>query len=118
MSSSHGMLENIILNAVWHTEQYMDNPISVADIQDKINQLNKSRNWAYTTVKTVLDRLVDKGFIDRIKDGKKYFYKSVIPREELGGQAIKKIAKQYYNDDMTLLLKAIERIHHEEMACV
>ena len=114
MTSGHGMLENVILNAVWHTETYVDNPISVSDIQDKINQLHKSKNWAYTTVKTVLDRLVDKGLIDRIKQGKKYLYKSVIQREELGRQAIKKIAKQYYNNDISLLLKAIEKINYEE----
>jgi predicted transcriptional regulator len=114
MTSKHGMLENIILNAVWHTESHMDNPISVSAVQDKINELNQSKNWAYTTVKTVLDRLVDKGLIDRIKQGKKYLYKSIIPREELGRQAIKKIARQYYDSDMGLLLKAIEKICREE----
>lgn len=113
MNSSHGSLENIILNAVWNTEEHMENPISVAEVQGKINNIN-DQSWAYTTVKTVLDRLVDKGLIDRIKNGKKYFYKSMVSRDELGKKSIKKLAKQYYNNDIRTLLRAVETVLKEE----
>lgn len=111
-TASHGSLENEIMNAVWSIEENSDNSdnltISVADIVDFINAHSTSPK-AYTTVKTVMDRLVDKEYLERNKCGKKFFYSSTSSRSERAGNAIRTLAGQYFNNDMQSFLKALEK---------
>ena len=75
MSATHGTLENEIMNAVWSIEEGIDgfstSEISVSDILNFINRTGAKK--AYTTVKTVMDRLVEKQFLVRTKSGKKFY---------------------------------------------
>ena len=56
-----------------------------------------------------MDRLVDKEYLERIKIGKKFYYTSTSSRSESAQTAIKKLARQYFNNDMHSLLKALEK---------
>ena len=58
-------------------------------------------------MKTVLDRLVDKGLATRQKDGKKFFYKSSIQRQEASRLALEKILRQYFQNDLDELLACV-----------
>lgn len=109
-----GDLENIVLNAVWSMEEPEQDYICVCDVQQRINFV-ESKNWAYTTVKTVMDRLVEKALIIRFKKGKKYFYKSVLSREEMAKDAMKKLSKQYFHNDMSELKKMAVSLCEEEL---
>ena len=108
MDLKQGDLENIILNALWDLEGDGNEKIFVGDIQEKIKSANKK--WAYTTVKTVLDRLVDKEIAVREKDGKKYLYKSVVDRDEAGVKALKKVVAQYFRNDVRELVACLDRL--------
>ena len=105
----YGDFENIILNAIWHLEENEKDIVSVLDIQTRINTV-ESKEWAYTTVKTVMDRLVQKALISRLKQGKKYFYKSSFSRLEAGEMNMRKIVKQYYNGDMKEFMANAEEL--------
>ncbi len=108
MKNSHGNLENEILNVVWNFEETQNDPIiSVNEVFAVMNESNSSR--AYTTIKTVMDRLVEKRLLTRIKIGKKFCYNSTASREELAQKAIKKLAKQYFQNDIRSMMKAIEK---------
>ena len=113
MNVKQGILENTILNALWSLEENYHDEIYVTNIQFKININGK--NWAYTTVKTVLDRLVEKKIVTRIKQGKKYCYRSKISRKLAGEESIKKLLKQYYNDDFDEFLNAVKKIQNEKL---
>lgn len=110
--STHGSLENEIMNAIWSLEESTDNDetlnISVADIVDYINK-NGATKKAYTTVKTVMDRLVEKEYLQRIKSGKKFYYTSTSSRSERARSAIRRLAGQYFNNDMQSFMKALEK---------
>lgn len=105
MDLKQGDLENIILNALWDLEGQGSEKIFVGDIQDKIKSSGKK--WAYTTVKTVLDRLVDKEIAVREKDGKKYFYRSLLDRDQAGLVALRKVARQYFRNDFNELINCL-----------
>ena len=109
MSTSHGTLENEIMNAVWTIEEghSSEKGISVSDVTDYINKNGSTR--AYTTVKTVMDRLVDKALLVRTKFGKKFCYTSTSSRRESANAAIKRLAGQYFNNDVRMLMKALEK---------
>ncbi len=109
MAFTHGTLENEILNAVWAMEE---NGMSAKDISvsEVLSQINNNGNIrAYTTVKTVMDRLVDKNLLKRQKSGKKFCYKSVESREKMAESAINKLAGQFFNNDVRSLMRAIEK---------
>ncbi|MGD9579923.1 MAG: BlaI/MecI/CopY family transcriptional regulator [Vampirovibrionia bacterium] len=108
MELKQGDLENIILNALWMTEEDDRDKIDVRDVQNKIRTEHQS--WAYTTVKTVLDRLVDKELVLRVKEGKKYLYRSVIDREHAGEEAIKKLVRQYFRNNYSDMISCAERL--------
>jgi BlaI family transcriptional regulator, penicillinase repressor len=114
MSLKQGDLENIILNALWDLEADGHTKIFVGDVQEKIkSERADSKEWAYTTVKTVLDRLVDKEIALREKDGKKYLYRSVLKRDEAGALALSKLIRQYFRNDISNLESCLSRIKHE-----
>ena len=109
MTYTHGTLENEILNAVWTMEE---SGIGVKDISvsEVLSQINGNGNIrAYTTVKTVMDRLVDKNLLKRQKSGKKFCYKSVETREKMAASAINRIAGQFFNNDMRSFMRALEK---------
>ena len=108
MDLKQGDLENIILNALWDLEGDGNERIFVGDIQEKIKSAKKK--WAYTTVKTVLDRLVDKEIAVREKDGKKYLYHSMVNRDEAGVIALKKVVRQYFKNDVNELVACLGRL--------
>lgn len=108
MNYTHGSLENEILKAIWQIEDEEENDVSVTEIQELINKSAKS-DRAYTTVKTVMDRLVEKNMLVRYKQGKKFLYKSVSSRDEMAQKAIKKLMGQYFNNDVRSLMKALEK---------
>jgi predicted transcriptional regulator len=110
-----GDLENLIANALWTLEAETEHAaVHVGDIQAHINQ--GERQWAYTTVKTVVDRLVDKGLASRVKVGKKFAYVSVLNRENAGLAALKKLTRQFFRNDLDELQVAVSQLRQEGFA--
>lgn len=108
MDYKQGDFENIVMNAVWGMEEECFKKIDVSEVQTKINSENNNR--AYTTVKTVLDRLVKKEMLERKGFNKKFFYKSVVSRKEAGLKAVEKLTRQYFKGKTKDLVKAAESL--------
>jgi BlaI family penicillinase repressor len=65
--------EWVIMEALW-----IRGHATATDLQ---NDLDESEGWAYSTVKTMLDRLVDKGFVKTRRIGHIYDYSPRVPRQ-------------------------------------
>ena len=117
MNYSHGSLENEIMKTVWMMEEISEDDVSVNEVQEYINKTSDSIR-AYTTVKTVMDRLVEKNMLVRYKQGKKFFYKTVSSRDEMAQLAIKKLASQYFNNDMDSLAQTIASMSKNHRECI
>lgn len=109
MDLKQGDLENIILNAVWDLENSGTGKIYVGEVQERIK--SPTKKWAYTTVKTVLDRLVDKDLAEREKDGKRFFYRSRVKRGEAGRKAIEKVLRQYFQNDVNGMMACLQTLY-------
>lgn len=104
---SLGSLEIEILNSVWKLQSIdEDMNISVKDVVDDMMQSGLQR--AYTTVKTVMDRLSSKELLVRYRSGKKFFYKSVMDRNEMAISSIKELSSQFFNGDINEMLHFME----------
>ncbi len=71
-----GQLESRVMRQVWHSPGS-----SARDVQAG---LRGEREFAYTTIVTILDRLQKKGLLSRRKQGKAFLYSPRLSEEEFG----------------------------------
>lgn len=102
-----------------------DRALTVRDVHE---QLSTTRDLAYTTVMTVLDRLAKKGLTQRERDGKAWRYRAAGPREELVADlmrdaldragdrraALVRFVDQVSDEDALLLRDALRRLEVRE----
>lgn len=85
-------------------------PSTVRDVLDHATD----KDWAYTTAQTLLARLVEKGFVERIKDGRAFTFRPLVGRNELLGAELDEIAVRICEgQSMPLLLNLV---HSERLA--
>jgi predicted transcriptional regulator len=103
-----GILEIEIMNSIWTlTEEDEDRNIAVADIVEHLNSVNIER--AYTTIKTVMDRLASKDLLVRYRNEKKFFYRSTLDREEVARDTLKEISNHFFKGNQVAMLRFIEK---------
>ncbi len=66
--------ESMIMEVLWRTS-----PLSTEDV---VAALEKQQPWQEATIKTLLNRLLNKGAIAAAKDGRRYLYSPVLQREQ------------------------------------
>lgn len=103
-----GSLEIEILNTFWNlTSKNEDIDIS---IQDVVNELSRNGcERAYTTIKTVMDRLVAKSILVRYKVGKKFFYKATMDRREMALDMLHEFTQNFFNGDYSSMMRFVEK---------
>lgn len=69
-----GELEKLVMDRMWS----WGHPVAVREI---LEDLQRDRTLAYTTVMTVMDHLHRKGVLTRQKDGRAYLYRPTLTRE-------------------------------------
>lgn len=62
--------------------------LSVRDVMGRLTATS-TKELAYTTVMTVLDRLAKKGMVSRVRDGRAWRYTAAATREELAATALR-----------------------------
>lgn len=66
--------ESFVMGVLWqHSPRYAE---------DVIAQLSEEQDWQEPTIKTLLNRLLNKGAIRAEKHGRRYSYSAVLKREE------------------------------------
>ena len=70
-----GDLEALVMERLWASSE----PLAVRQVRDS---LPDGRSRAYTTVMTVLEHLLHKGFVERERAGRAYVYRATQSRAE------------------------------------
>ena len=65
--------ESVVMDVLWRRH-----PLGAEDV---VAELADSRHWREATIKTLLNRLLNKGAISAEKDGRRYLYSPVLRRE-------------------------------------
>ena len=84
-----GDLQAEIMRAVWALDE--------ATVQDVQAALAPHRPLAYTTVMTVMTRLVDQGLLERHKVSRAYLYRPVKSQEQVAGSLLRSLVQRFYN---------------------
>ncbi|MBB5786351.1 BlaI/MecI/CopY family transcriptional regulator [Jiangella mangrovi] len=92
-----GELERTVMDLLWTFET----PATVRQVHEA---LAGSRDVAYTTVMTVLDRLARKGSAEQIRDGRAYRYRPAVSRDELTAELMHEALDTVDGSDRTAAL--------------
>lgn len=112
MHSKHRTLECAILNILWNFEKNNVYTNSVKEVYEALIQIDSSR--AYTTIKTVMDRLHQKGILLRFKQKNKFFYRTAYSKKDMLLKDITKLANLYFEGNLDSLALAIAGYIQEE----
>lgn len=83
-----GELESDVMEIIWQST----NSVSVREVA---GYLQKRRKIAYTTVMTIMNRLVDKGLLSRRQNGRAYLYKGAVSRDKFLTRISRQIIKNF-----------------------
>jgi predicted transcriptional regulator len=75
-----GELERAVMDQLWAFDDGDPEAVTVRQVHE---ELSRSREVAYTTVMTVLERLARKGAVEQLRDGRAYRYRPAVTRDEL-----------------------------------
>ncbi|MBR5304127.1 MAG: BlaI/MecI/CopY family transcriptional regulator [Candidatus Gastranaerophilales bacterium] len=114
MLSRHGSLECAILSALWGLEQNDVYTNSVKDVYEILANKGCEKR-AYTTIKTVMDRLHDKRILLRYKDGKKFFYRTVYSKNEIIIKSLTEIANRYCDGNLNQLSVSLNEMMEDNL---
>ncbi len=115
MHSKHGTLESAILSCLWELEAQ---GIYTNSVKDVYEILNKHDSKAYTTIKTVMDRLYEKNVLLRFKQGKKFFYRTAFSNYDIVVDSLKEIAQRYCRGDFAKLNQILQSYEQNKLAGV
>jgi len=110
-----GELEAEVLGAL--------NKLGKASARDVVNEINKQKRLAYTTVSTVLDRLYHKHMVRRSKiigrGGVKYLYLSAAPqgmRTSMVDRALGKLVSAFGPSIVPTIYDSLEKLSKNEVS--
>lgn len=96
-----GAVEAEVLERLWEAGR----PLGVREVMARLTD----RRRAYTTVVTILTRLVEKGLARKIPAGRTFVYEAAGSREELAADAISKVLEAS-EDPRAVLSRFVERL--------
>lgn len=103
-----GELEKLVMDRMWSWEH----PVAVREV---LEDLQRDRSLAYTTVMTVMDNLHRKGVLTRQKDGRAYLYRPALTREQHTAAFMGEILADSA-DTAATLMRFVEQMEPEEAA--
>ena len=69
-----------VMNALWQ-----HGPMAAGQVFDAVSQ---EKRWSYSTTRTLINRLVEKGWLDARRVGNSYLYSAAVPRKKAVRSAV------------------------------
>lgn len=82
-------LELEVMEIVWD--------LGECTVRDVVEQINKQKQFAYTTIATVLSRLVDKGSVKKVGEGLEITYVPRLSKEDMGKTVAQSFVQKFFN---------------------
>ena len=92
-----------IIQAVWENE-----PCAAPAVQE---ELETRKNWTYSTVKTMMDRMVTKGLLKTERMRNLILYRSVVTRIQAQKSEIKRTVKRAFDGALTPMMQFLLNNH-------
>lgn len=96
-----GPLQRTVLEMVWELKE-----ASAHQIRDRLNQ---SRDLAYTTVLSAMQKLEKAGWLTHRSEGRTYVYAATQSREQAGAKSVKGFLKRVFAGDALAVFQHLIR---------
>jgi BlaI family penicillinase repressor len=88
-----------VIKAIWATE-----PCTATAIQER---LHKQTQWSYSTVRTIMDRMVGKSLLKAEKTGKVTLFQSAVTQEQAQRGELLYALKHAFNGALTPMVQCL-----------
>ena len=103
-------LELLCLSALWSLKE--------GNVKDVQRIINETRPLAYTTIMTVLERLLRKGKLSRRKVGRAFIYSPTSERDDMRKHAIRELLDSFFDGSEEQLLQFLGKAPEKSAAAV
>lgn len=103
--------ESAVMQVLW-----AHHPLSAEDI---VAALGDARQWQEATVKTLLNRLLNKGAVAAVRDGRRYLYSPVLQRDAYVHEQSKDLLDRLFGGKLAPLVahfSAHEKLSRKDIA--
>ena len=87
-----------IMLVLWQHDQ----PIRTSQVMEEINQ-----NWTQSTVKALLTRLTEKGFVELTREGRFTLYRALVKEEDYRKSETRGLLRRYYKNSVKSMVAAL-----------
>src|SRR3954451_12403779 len=101
-------LELLCLNALWSLQE--------GNVKEVQRIVTETRPLAYTTIMTVLERLLRKGKLARRKVGRAFIYSPTTARDEMRKHAIRELLDSFFDGSEEQLLQFLGKVPEKSVA--
>jgi predicted transcriptional regulator len=101
-------LELDCMNALWR--------LGEATVRDIHGALATTRPRAYTTIMTILDRLAQKGVVERQKAGRAWLYKANLSADQARTHAVARLVEGFFQGSTEALASHISTLNKSPQA--
>lgn len=85
-----------VMKIIWQNDSITSTKI--------INELQEKTNWKASTIKTLINRLLNKEAISFTKEGKEYYYFSIVSEEECIREESESFLNKVFNGSLNSML--------------
>ena len=103
-----GGLETAVMETLWRLDE--------ATGRDVWTDLRAHRQLAYDTVKTVLNRLVKKGYLTRRIEGRAFLYRPLEPKETFWERIRSEVLAGVFEEEDLMLAHFVRMVSQEDAA--
>jgi BlaI family transcriptional regulator, penicillinase repressor len=93
--------ESVVMAALWRRE-----PLSAEDIAGEVAQ---GQGWSEATVKTLINRLLNKGAVEAEPDGRRYLYRAKLARADYVGAESQGLLDRLFDGRLAPLVSHLSR---------
>ena len=105
--------EHVVMRALWARQ-----PRSADEI---VAEVAKDQDWTDATVRTLLNRLLNKGAIAAEKDGRRYLYRAVLKQDDYVEEQSRSLLDRFFDGRLSSMVShfsARERLSADEIAAL
>lgn len=119
LTSRMGDLERAVMATLWSAADSDEAGPGWTTVREVHAALAASRDIAYTTVMTVMDRLAKKGLVVQERDGRAYHYRPAASRGEMTADLMREALDDFAEHDRRSALVAfVEDASKEDLAAL
>lgn len=109
MKQDISQAELVIMKLLWE-----QSPLTAKQINEQIQAQHTERQWRKATVKTLINRLLTKGFIDYEQQGRRYLYQPTVEKSTYLATQNDRFLNDLYDGQLSHMLAAFTQ--HEQLS--